>query len=83
MPRNTSNVLGDHFDNLISRQVQNGRYASAGEVVRRALRLLEEHEHRVQALRQALVDGENSGHSTPLDMKESRRKARLEAGLDV
>ena len=34
MPRNTSNVLGDHFDNLISRQVQNGRYASASEVVR-------------------------------------------------
>lgn len=81
MAKNTSMVLGDHFEKFIATQIQQGRYGSASEVVRQGLRLLEEHEQRVVALRQALIDGENSGPSTPLDMKEIRKKARKQAGL--
>ena len=83
MAKNTSIILGDHFDQFISAQLQNGRYGSASEVVRQGLRLLEEHEQKVAVLRQALIEGENSGTSTPLDMKEIIRDARREAGLDV
>ena len=83
MAKNTSIVLGDHFDRFIFAQLQDGRYGSASEVIRQALRLLEEHEQKVAALRQALIDGENSGNSTPLNMREIIRQARREAGVDV
>ena len=81
MSKNTSIVLGEHFERFISTQLQDGRYRSASEVVRQALRLLEEHEQKVAALRQALIEGENSGESTPLKMKDVIREAKREAGL--
>ena len=61
--KNTSINLGEHFDEFITQQVSSGRYSSASETVRAGLRLLEEHETKVSALRQALVDGETSGHA--------------------
>ncbi|NJO12821.1 MAG: type II toxin-antitoxin system ParD family antitoxin [Gammaproteobacteria bacterium] len=61
MAKNTSISLGDHFERFIDDQIQSGRYGSASEVIRASLRLLEEREGRIGALRQALVDGENSG----------------------
>lgn len=81
MAKNTSIVLGEHFESFIATQVKDGRYGSTSEVVRQGLRLLEEHEQKVAALRQALIDGENSGKSTPLDMEEIRRSAKKKAGL--
>ena len=76
MARNTSVSLGDHFEGFISRQIESGRYGSASEVVRASLRLLEEHEQRIGTVRQALIDGENSGDAGKLDMKDIKRKAR-------
>ena len=61
MARNTSVSLGDHFAHFIDTQVDKGRYGSASDVVRAGLRLLEEHEAQVEALRAALVEGEQSG----------------------
>jgi len=83
MAKNTSIVLGEHFDSFISTQVKDGRYGSASEVVRQGLRLLEEHEQKVEALRQALIDGENSGDAGSLDMHEIIREAKQDAGLGV
>jgi len=83
MAKNTSIVLGEHFDQFIAAQIQDGRYGSASEVVRQGLRLLEEHEQKIEVLRQALIDGEKSGKSTPLDMQEIIFEAKREAGLNV
>ena len=67
MAKNTSFALGDHFAGFVESQVEAGRYGSASEVVRAGLRLLEEHEARVEALRDALVAGEESGNTRALD----------------
>ncbi len=61
MARNTSITLGDHFNDFITRQVGDGRFGSASEVVRAGLRLLEENETKLELLREALHDGEQSG----------------------
>jgi len=61
MARNTSITLGDHFHDFITRQVGDGRFGSASEVVRAGLRLLEENETKLELLREALHDGEQSG----------------------
>ncbi len=81
MARNTSFILGEHFDTFVASQIRAGRYANATDVIRSGLRLLEEHEQRVEALRNALVEGEESGIAGPLDMERIKKHAREEAGL--
>lgn len=61
MQKNTSITLGQHFDAFITEQLKNGRYSSTSEVVRAALRLLEESETRLTTLRKLLKEGEESG----------------------
>lgn len=70
MAKNTSVILGEHFDSFIGTQVGKGKYGSASEVVRAGLRLLEERETAVRTLQAALIEGEESGISarSPDDM---------------
>jgi antitoxin ParD1/3/4 len=67
--KNTSFSIGEHFGEFIAAQVSQGRYSSASDVVRAALRLLEEQEAKLASLRAALEDGEQSGPSTPFDFE--------------
>lgn len=61
MSKNTSVVLGDHFENYIREQVKSGRFHSVSEVIRDALRLAEERDQKIQYLRNAIAEGEESG----------------------
>lgn len=78
MTKNTSILLGEHFHKFIGEQVDSGRFSTASEVVRAALRLMEEEEKRNRALRSALKHGERSGFMESIDrkgfMKHLRRK---------
>jgi antitoxin ParD1/3/4 len=67
MSKNTSISLGEHFVDFVDEQITKGRYNSASDVVRAGLRLLEEQEAHLAALREALIEGEMSGASTPFD----------------
>ena len=67
MAKNTSISLGDHFREFVESQVASGRFGSASEVVRAGLRLLQEHDMKLHALREALIEGEESGPAKPFD----------------
>ena len=58
MPRNTSITLGEHFSEFIAAKVAEGRFESTSEAVRAGMRLLEEHETKLDNLRAALAVGE-------------------------
>ncbi len=78
MAQNTSVSLGDHFAAFIAAQVETGRYGSASDVVRAGLRLLEEHESRVKALQEALIEAENSGPPVEFDFEAFKARKRAE-----
>ncbi|HRP91182.1 MAG TPA: type II toxin-antitoxin system ParD family antitoxin [Edaphocola sp.] len=61
MAKNTSILLGDYFDNFINQQVQSGKFSSASEVVRAALRMFEYEESKKIGLIKELKKGEKSG----------------------
>lgn len=61
MGRNTSISLGDHFKNFVDDKVSTGRFKNASEVIRAGLRLLEEEESKIIALRKAINEGFESG----------------------
>ena len=61
MAKNTSILLGDYFENFINRQIKTGKYASASEVIRAALRMFEYEESKRTELVEELKAGEESG----------------------
>jgi antitoxin ParD1/3/4 len=67
MAKNTSLLLGEHYENLIDNEIKSGRYASASEVVRAALRLFEAEEKLKDQLINALEEGEASGYVQNFD----------------
>jgi antitoxin ParD1/3/4 len=67
--KNTSFSIGEHFMGFVDAQVKEGRYSNASDVMRAALRLLEEQEAKLAALRAALIEGEESGPSAPFDFE--------------
>jgi antitoxin ParD1/3/4 len=67
----SSYAVGEHFEQFIKQQVEGGRYASASEVVRDGLRLLEEEQQRreatLEALRTEVKKGTASGKGKPAE----------------
>ncbi|EAB8478307.1 type II toxin-antitoxin system ParD family antitoxin [Salmonella enterica subsp. enterica] len=80
MGKITTVSIGEQLDGFISRMIKTGRYGSASEVMRSALRLLEKQEFCDEALRLAVVEGLESGESelTLRDIAtERKRKNRV------
>ena len=67
MAKNTSILLGDYFENFINQQVKTGKFASASEVVRAALRMFEHEETKKTELINELKKGEESGFVLDFD----------------
>ncbi|WP_313267527.1 type II toxin-antitoxin system ParD family antitoxin [Sphingobacterium sp.] len=70
MAKNTSILLGDYFDNFINQQIKSGKFSSASEVVRAALRMFEFEETKKTELIAALKKGEKSGFVEDFDRKD-------------
>ena len=61
MQKNTSVTIGRYYEEFIAQNIKNGRFSSVSEAIRAGLRLLEEREIKILALRKALQEGEQSG----------------------
>ncbi len=71
MAKNTSILLGEYFENFISEKVKSGKFASASEVVRTALRLFEQQENKTKMLVKELKAGEKSGMISNFDREKA------------
>ena len=80
MGRNTSISLGNHFESFIEHTISDGRYTNASEVIRAGLRLLEEEENRVLALRKALQEGMDSGRANDFEPKKFLESLKARKG---
>ncbi|WP_419868430.1 type II toxin-antitoxin system ParD family antitoxin [Chryseobacterium sp. CT-SW4] len=70
MPKNTSILLGDYFDNFINQQIKSGKFSSASEVIRAALRMFEYEETKKSELVKELKKGEKAGFVENFDHKK-------------
>ena len=75
MSRNTSIILGEHFDKFIQDEIKSGRYNSASEIIRNGLRLLEVQKRKIESINEALVIGEESGN--PVEFSNEKFKQRM------
>jgi len=79
MAKNTSVTLGDHFEDIIEKSIQSGRYSSASEVIRAGLRMLDEREQKIRILKDAIESGEKSGYVKDFD--PIKHLAKLKKGV--
>lgn len=75
MAKTTSFVLGEHFEQLIAQQMHTGRYSSASEVVREALRIFENQQAAIKRLNDAIEEGYASGFVDELDWDALDKRA--------
>ena len=74
--------LSSKFESYIQQQLDEGTYNNASEVIREALRLKmqqdETYQAKLDALRTAIIQGEESGEATPFDIQDIIREAKTE-----
>lgn len=79
MTKSAQIVLDDELGAFVDQQVREGNYPSANDVVQAGLRLLRDDNAKIEALRAALIEGEESGDPIEFDFKafiESKRARR-------
>lgn len=76
MSKNTSISLGNHFDDFVQNSVSEGRFKNASEVIRAGLRLLEEEENKVLALKKAIEEGLSSPVVENFDFDDHLKKMK-------
>lgn len=76
--KNTSISLGNYFDQFVQTQVSAGRYKNVSEVIRAGLRLLENEENKVIALKNAIQEGLNSPRVENFDFDENLKNLKAE-----
>lgn len=76
--KNTSISLGNYFDQFVQTQVSAGRYKNVSEVIRAGLRLLENEESKIVALRNAIQEGINSPLVEDFDFEENLKSLKAE-----
>ena len=82
MSRNTSISIGNYFDSFIQSRISAGRYKNASEVIRAGLRLLEEEENRIMALKAAITEGTDSGMATDFDPESHLQQLKTNRQLN-
>jgi len=70
MSKNTSISLGNYFEQFVQSRIKEGRFKNVSEVIRAALRLLEEEESRTAALKNAIQEGIDSGIAHDFEPKK-------------
>ncbi|NOY97489.1 MAG: type II toxin-antitoxin system ParD family antitoxin [Chlorobi bacterium] len=83
MSKNTSISLGTYFDKFIQSRLNTGRYRNVSEVIRAGLRLLEEEENKVIALKNAIHEGIESGIAHNFNSKLHLKELKAKKELDV
>lgn len=79
--KNTSVSLGNHFEQFIHSQISDGRYKNASEVVRAGLRLLEDKESKIIALRKEIQKGIDSGIVEDFDPDQNLKDIKAKYGI--
>jgi antitoxin ParD1/3/4 len=82
MNRNTSISIGSYFDDFIQSRISGGRYKNASEVVRAGLRLLEEEENKIIALRTAIQEGIESGIASNFNPESLLENLKAKRGVN-
>lgn len=76
--KNTSVSLGNYFDQFVQSQVSAGRYKNVSEVIRAGLRMLEDEETKVIALRNAVQEGLDTSLVEDFDFDENLKNLKSE-----
>jgi antitoxin ParD1/3/4 len=81
--KNTSISLGNYFDQFVSSQVSVGRYKNVSEVIRAGLRLLEDEDNKVIALRKAIQEGIDSGIAHNFNPDKHLQELKAKRNINV
>jgi antitoxin ParD1/3/4 len=70
MKKNTSISLGEYVESFVQRSISKNRFNNASEVIRVGLRLLEEEESNVLALKASIQEGVDRGIANDFDAQK-------------
>ena len=83
MAKNTSIILGDHFDKFVQSEIKSGCYSFASEVLRSGLRFLEVEKQKINAINKALTIGEESGKPKAFNNEKFKMRMRRKYKIDA